>query len=77
MHFSRLSNEEAREILSEVADPSYREMNRLESGFARTHSAQTPQENLEQLFAWLKVLLSLGVKLEPSRELQESRVDLL
>lgn len=77
MHFSRLSNEEAREILSEVADPSYREMNHLESAFARTHIAQTPQENLERLFAWLKVLLSLGVKFEPSREPQQTRVDLL
>lgn len=78
MSFSTLSEQEAREIRRAAADPSYREMNRIEAELRRRSSAgKTPAERFEALIDWLRILQSLGVRFEPSRELPTSRISRL
>lgn len=42
MRFSKLSEEEAREILEAAADPAYREMNRYEARLGDELSGKSP-----------------------------------
>ncbi len=77
MPFSKLSPQEAQEILTAAGDPAYRAMNRAEAELARRCSSATPEENVLSLIGWLRALQRLGVVLEPSRELPATRISLL
>jgi hypothetical protein len=77
MHFSRLTEEEAREIKAAAADPSYRQMNSMEAELGRQLAPRTPEENLQQLIVWLRFLEHLGVTFDPSRELPRTSISLL
>ncbi len=77
MHFSRLSDEEAREIRDAARDPAYRDMNRVEAELQERLAGRTPLERFDELVAWLGVLASLGARFEPSREVPRADVALL
>ena len=77
MRFSRLSKEEAREILDVTTDPAYRAMNRVEGELADKRAGTTPQERLEQMLVWLKIMDRVVTRDPPSREIPRTDVMLL
>jgi len=77
MTFSRLSDEEAREIVAAAADPAYREIGRVEGTLDERNANRTPDERLQQLVNWLRFLEGLGVDLTPNREPTKANIALL
>lgn len=74
--FSRLSENEVREIRANAADPRYRAMNAREQEYFIRYSGQTPAERFDDLLHWLRVMGRMR-RFEANREVLVNTICLL
>lgn len=64
-------------MLADAQNPAYHQMNELSQQAEAQGFSKTPEQNFEELLAWLRVLVHLGVDLRPDRSLPPTEINIL